>query len=225
MEKSLSLSEKIYLLAIHPEKGGIIAPARTILNYVLTGSLLLELYLEENVDFENKRIILKNAQTKNPLHRLLLHKMTHSKKPMKISRGVNKFSFKHKKIRKHLQKSLLEKRMLRMEEKSFLFFRWKKPVLVNKQAVYHLQSETESNIFKGTADKEQIMFLSLLKPAGLMKRIFPEREKRKKAQQHIEKLMVTYKDSAAVADAVSAAQAVSASVVAVSVASVAAASN
>lgn len=225
MDKSLSLSEKIYLLAVHPQKGGIITPARAALNYVLTGSLLLELYLEENIVFENKRIIVRNAQTKNPLHRLLLDRMTHRKKPLKIAYWVSKFSYKHKKIREHLQKTLSEKRMLRLEDKHLLFFRWKKPVLVNKQRVYQLQAEIENDIFKGTADTEQIMLLSLLKPAGLMKRVFPEKEKRKKAKHRLKNMMVENQVSAAVADAVSAAQAVAASVAATTAVTVAAASN
>ncbi|HKL32588.1 MAG TPA: GPP34 family phosphoprotein [Tangfeifania sp.] len=225
MDKSLSLSEKIYLLAIHPQKGGIITPARAGLNYVLTGSLLLELYLEENIVFENKRIIVKNAQTKNPLHRLLLDRMTHRKKPLKISHWVSKFSYKHKKTREHLQKTLSEKRMLRQEDKHFLFFRWKKPALVNKQAVYQLQSEIENNVFKGTADKAQIMLLSLLKPAGLMKRLFPEKEKRRKASKRLKMMTVENQVSAAVGDAISAAQAVAASVAATTAVTVAAASN
>lgn len=225
MEKSLSLSEKIYLLAIHPQKGGIIMPANSALNYVLTGSLLLELYLEENIEFKNKRIIVRNTQTKNPLHRFLLDKMTHTKKPLKISRWISKLSYKHKKIKEQLQKTLSEKRMLRLEDKHFLFFGWKKPVLVNKQRVYQLQAEIENDIFKGTADTEQIMLLSLLKPAGLMKRIFPEKEKRKKAKQHLESMMIENQVSAAVADAISAAQAVAASVAATTAVTVAAASN
>jgi len=225
MEKSLSLSEKIYLLAIHPKKGGILTSAYTALDYVLLGSLLLELYLEQKIVFENKRIIVKSAQTKNPLHGLLLGKMTQSKKPLKISRWINKFNFSKKKIRKQLQKSLAEKRLIRLEDKRFLFFKWKKPVLVNKQAAYHLQSEIDSNIFKGTTDKEQIMLLSLLKPAGLLKRLFQEKEKRRKASKQLKMMMVENQVSAAVADAISAAQAVAASVAVATVTTTAATSG
>jgi len=225
MDKSLSLSEKIYLFAIHPQKGGILSSAYSDLDYILLGSLFLELYLEEKIVFENKRIVLKNSKTNNPLHRLLLVKMELSKKPLKISRWINKFYFSQKKIRRLLQKSLVDKRMIRLEDKNFLFFRWKKTVLVNKQKVNQLLSEIDNSIFKGTADKEQIMLLSLLKPAGLMKRLFPEKEKRNKAKHRLKNMMVENQVSAAVADAISAAQAVAASVAATTAATTAAISS
>lgn len=225
MNQSLPLSEKIYLLAIHPKKGGIISSAYSALDYVLLGALFLELYREEKIAFDNKRVVVKNTKTNNPVHRLILEKMALAKKPLKISRWMNKFTFSKKKIRKQLQKSLSAKKMIRLEDSNFLFFRWKKAVLVNKQAAYHLQSEIENNIYKGTDDTEQIMLLSLLKPAGLMKRIFPEKEKRKKASKKLKTMMVENQVSAAVADAISAAQAVAASVAATSAATTAATSG
>lgn len=99
-----------------------------------------------------------------------------------------------------------------MEPKQFLFFKWKKPVLVNKQVVSKLVIEIEKQVFGGSVSEDEIMLLSFLKPAGLLNRIFPEREKRKKANAHLKKMMVENQMSHAVADAISAAQAVAASV-------------
>jgi hypothetical protein len=225
MDKTLQLSEKIYLLAVHPKKGGIVSSVLNTLSYALIGAIFLELYLEKNVMFENKRVIVKNWQTKNSVHRFILEKMGKSKKTLKISRWINKLNFSQKRIRKQVQKSLTEKRMLRLEDKSFLFFKWKKAILVNKQTVYHLLSEIERSVFNGTQDEETILLLSMIKPAGLMKRLFPQKEKRKKAKLCLKNLMVENQVSAAVADAIAAAQAVSASVAATAAASSAATSG
>lgn len=225
MEKSLSLSEKLYVLGIHPKKGGIISAAATSMNYVLTGAIILELYLNGNIVFENKRVTVKNGKADNELHRLLLEKLNKTEKPLKISRWLNKFSYSQKKIRKQLQKNLTRKGIIRLEEKSFLFFRWKKPVLTKKQVVYQLQDEIENQIFKGKADENEILLLSMLQPAGLMKRIFPDKQKRKKARQQLNKMMVENQVSDAVAEAIKAVQAVVVSVAATSAASAAATSG
>ena len=211
MNESISLSQKLYLLAINPQKGGIISASYTAMDYVLIGSLFLELYQNKNINFENKRIVVLNAKSENILHQFLLEKISKSKRTLKISRWINKFYFSLKHIRKEVQQGLVEKRIIRMQPKRFLFFKWKKPVLINKQVVYKLVAEIEKLIFNGTASEDEIILLSFLKPAGLLKRIFPERDKRKLAKQKLNTMIVDNQVSIAVADAISAAHAVAAS--------------
>jgi hypothetical protein len=115
-------------------------------------------------------------------------------------------------IRGEVQKQLIDKRIIRMENKGFLFFKWKKPVLIKKQEVYSLVNEIERNVFGNPTSEEEIMLLSLLKPAGLLKRIFPDKDKLKRAKKRLDKLTVENQISIAVSDAISAAQAVAASV-------------
>lgn len=211
MNETIPLSQKLYLLGINPQKGGIISASYTAMDYVLIGTLFLELFQNKNINFENKRIVVLNTKSDNTLHQFLLEKISKSKRPLRISRWINKLYFSLKHIRKEIQQSLVEKRILRMQPKQFLFFKWKKPLLVNKQVVYKLVAEIEKLIFNGTASEDEIILLSFLKPAGLLKRIFPEREKRKKAKRKLNQLMVDNQVSIAVADAISAAHAVAAS--------------
>ncbi len=211
MNESIPLSQKLYLLGINPQKGGIISASYTAMDYVLIGTLFLELYQNKNINFENKRIVVLNTKSDNSLHQFLLEKISKSKHPLRISRWINKLYFSLKHIKKEIQESLVEKRIIRMQPKQFLFFKWKKPFLVNKQVVYKLVAEIEKLIFNGTANEDEVILLSFLKPAGLLKRIFPEREKRKKAKRKLNKLMVDNPVSIAVADAISAAHAVAAS--------------
>jgi hypothetical protein len=111
---------------------------------------------------------------------------------------------------------------LRMEEKRFLFFRWKKPVLIKRQVVYKLQDEIMKSVSRGTLNEEQIMLLSLLQPAGLMRSIFPERNKRIAAKNELKKLTADSQVSNSVSSAIAAANAVAA---AVSVAAISAAAG
>ncbi len=212
MNQSIPLSEKIYLLGIHPSKGGIIISARKAMDFVLPGSLFMELWLNKNIEFENKRIVVRNSQSKERLHHFLLDKMKKKDHPVKISMWIRKLHFSSNFIRHEIQQSLVSKRIIKLENRQFLFFRWKKPVLINKQPVFHLVDNIEKQIFYGTPNEEEILLLSFLKPAGLLKRIFPERTKRNQAKIHIKKLTVENPVSVEVARAIRASQAVAASV-------------
>ena len=57
MNESIPLSQKLYLLGIHPQKGGIISAAYTAMDYALLGSLFLEFYQNKNIKFDNKKIV------------------------------------------------------------------------------------------------------------------------------------------------------------------------
>lgn len=212
MNENLSLSEKLYLLSIHPEKGGVIASASSTINYVLIGALLLELFLNRNVRFENKRIIVVNEQSDHILHKLLLSKLASRPKPMKIAGWIQRLSFSIKHVKKEIQLTLKNKRIILMRPQKFLFFRWEKPVLLNRQVVYRLVDQTGACLFRGTDLEEDIMLLSLIKPAGLLKRIFPDKNKRSMARTKLSRMTTENPVSIAVAEAIAAAQAVAASV-------------
>jgi hypothetical protein len=212
MEQPIPLSQKLYLLGIHPEKGGLISSTYHAISIVLAGALILELFQNKNIRFENKKVVLLNDKTSYPLHRFVLEKIKQKPRPLKLGTWINKLRFSQKYIREEVLKDLVNRRLIKMEPRHFLFFRWEKSKLVNFQIIYRLISEIENQIFKGTENEEEIMFLSMLKPAGLLLRIFPEREKRKMATKKLKKMMVDNQVSEAVSQAISAAQAVAASV-------------
>jgi hypothetical protein len=212
MNQPIPLSQKLYLLGIHPEKGGLISASYSVMNYILIGSLFLELFLNKNISFEQKKVVFLNDRTPDNLHRFLLEKIKQKQEPVNISSWIQKLQFSQKHIRREVQKGLEDKRIIEMEPHQFLFFRWNKSKIINTQLVYHLLSDIEYQIFKGTENEEEIVLLSMLKPAGLLKRIFPESEKRNRAIERLKKMMVENQVSVAVTEAIAAAQAVAASV-------------
>ncbi len=217
MNDTIPLSEKIYLLAIHPEKGGIVSASYTAMDYILPGTLFMELYQKGHIRFDDKRIILVNQNSKNEIHRFLLNKFGQAKKPLKISRWINKLYFSQKYIKRSVQQGLVNKRIIKMEKKRFLIFKWRKPVIIKKPFVFSLRNEIENKVFGGTLSESDVILLSFLKPSGLLRQLFPDREKRKRARKNLDKMMVENQVSRAVADAISAAQAVAASVAATTV--------
>lgn len=224
MEESIPLSRKLYLLGIHPKKGGIISASYSSMDYIVIGSLLMELNQNKNIRFEKNRLIISQKKSENELHQFLLDKISKANKPLKISRWINKLYFSRKHIRKEVQKDLYRNRYIRMKDKKFLFLRWEVPVLLNKQAVYRLLTEIETAVFKGTKSEDELILLSFLIPAGLLKRIFPDKEKRKQAKIKIKKIATANQVSNAVANAIAASQAVAASVAATAAATTAATS-
>lgn len=216
MSENVTLTQKIYLLGIHPQRGGIISPAYTAMDYCLLGTLFLELYQLKKINFEKKRIVVLDTNADNNLHRFILQKMDKSKRPLRISHWINKFYFSLKYIRKEIQQQLSDKRLIRVEEKRFLFFKWGRPHIVDKQFVSKLVTEVEKMIFGSPSSVDDIYLLTFIKPAGLLRRIFSSREKRKQASKRINKLMYEKQASIAVSDAISAAKMVTQSVKSVS---------
>ncbi len=212
MDQPIPLSQKLYLLGIHPEKGGLISSTYHVINFVLTGALFLELFQNQNIKFEEKKVVFLNDKTSDSIHRFVLEKIKQKPRPVKLAVWINKLRFSQKFIRKEVQQSLVDRRLIKLEPHQFLFFHWEKSQILNHQIVYRLVSEIESQVFKGTENEEEIMLLSMLKPAGLLKRIFPEREKRKMAAEKLKKMTIDNQVSEAVSQAIAAAQAVAASV-------------
>jgi hypothetical protein len=212
MNQPIPLSQKLYLLGIHPDKGGLISASYSVMNTVLNGTLFLELFLNKNIRFDQKKVVLLNDRTGDPLHRFILEKIKQKSEPVKLSTWISKLGFSQKQIRKGVQQSLVDRRIIKMEPHQFLFFRWSKSKIINKQIVYHLVSDIENQVFKGTENDEDIMLLSMLKPAGLLKRIFPEKEKRTRATERLKQMMIENQVSVAVSEAIAAAQAVAATV-------------
>jgi len=217
METPIPLSQKLYLLAIHPEKGGIISWSYTAIDYVVIGSLLMELYKLKKIRFENRRVVVTDRKSDNSLHRFMLEKMSKSGSPRKISTWISRFNMKMKVIKTEVQQSLVDKRLIRMEPKKFLFFRWTKPAILDRKAIGQLERDIKNHILKGTEAEDELILLSFIEPGGLLYRLFPEKAQRRDAKKRLSRMMVSNRVSAAVSDAISASQAVAASI-AVSVA-------
>lgn len=211
MNAELTLSQKIYLLGIHPKKGGIISTAYTSMDYCLLSMLLLELFRLKKIRFVKKRVEVIDAQSENDLHRFLLQKMSKAKRNLRISTWINKFYFSFKFIRKAIQQQLAEQKLIKLVPKKFLFFRWLKPHLLNKEVVIRIIREIDAIAMGNITKEEDIYLLTFIKPAGLLRRVFPDREKRKHARKRINSIMRQQQPSIAIADAVSASKAVIAS--------------
>ena len=102
MNQSIPLTQKLYLLGIHPEKGGLISASYSVMNIILIGALFLELFLNKHIRFDDKKVVFLNDKTTDRLHRFLLEKIKQKQDPVKISTWISKLHFSQKYIRSEI---------------------------------------------------------------------------------------------------------------------------
>jgi Golgi phosphoprotein 3 (GPP34) len=202
METSLSIAEKMYLFSVHPEKGGIVSAAYSTLVPVLTGAILFDLIASKKLILEEKRIILNDNKGVDPLHDFLLEKIAAASKPRTAMNWIQRFSWSSKKIKSYVKESLKQKRLIRIEQRQFLFFRWDKVFLTDRVKVTGFISEIEAQIKGGGKTPVDDGLLSLLIPSELLKRMFPDREKRKNIKSRLKQMQLENVVSKAVTDVI-----------------------
>jgi hypothetical protein len=151
------------------------------MEFVIPGCVFLELLENNNIDFEGKRVVLRNLKSVSPIHDYMLKRISDTKRNLKISSWISRFRFSYRKLKQPIREQLTEKRIIRLENGSFLFFKWKKPILVRREIRWQLIDEIERLIFQGTESEKERHYLSMLIPAEMMRKLFPDREKRRRA--------------------------------------------
>lgn len=202
METTLNLAEKIYLFSIHPEKGGIISEAYQQRDYVLAGAVIFSLLEDDKIALEEKKIRIKNNTGLNPLQEVAIQKMSRFSHPVSVSRWVNRLSWSGRNFRSIIKNSLKEKRLIGIDHKKFLFFKWDKVFLIGRIKVTEMIAEVENQIDNLKKEPEEIHFQSLLNSSGLLKRMFPDREKRKNIKAKLKQTETSNVVAKAVADAI-----------------------
>lgn len=202
METILNLAEKIYLFSIHPEKGGIISDAYQQRDYVLAGAVIFSLLETEKIALEEKKVRIKSTSGLDPLQQVAIQRMSRFSNPVSVSRWVNRLSWSGKNFRSIIKVSLKEKRLIGIEHKQFLFFKWDKVFLIGRIKVIEMIAEVENQINNTKKEPEELHLQSLLNSSGLLKRMFPDREKRKNIKAKLKQSETGNVVAKAVADAI-----------------------
>jgi hypothetical protein len=211
MDYKLSIPEKIFLLSVNPEKGGLVNNIGYSLDLSIISAFIMEIKVKGIIEITDNRITIKKQIVGIPLEQFILSKFEKFDRPLTIGRWINRLHFSFRYIKKELKKGLVEKRLIRLEEKQFLFFKWTKPYLLEKRKVNELKGEIENMIYSGEFQEDGKFVLSLLEPAGLMRRLFPERENRQNAHRRIKQYGVENEVSIALKRAINARRAAAAS--------------
>ena len=122
MEKGLKLSEKLYLLSMRPEKGGIWNCISNNLNHVLIGAFILEMYQASAIKIQNKRIQVLVPGQADEIHSLLLGKAKGFKDNRRISYWIRNFHFSISSSKKLLLRSMAHQKLIYPGRKKIFVF-------------------------------------------------------------------------------------------------------
>ena len=189
MENELTLGEKLLLLAIRPNKGGIMWVSAQSIDFCLIGATILEMEMSGIVSISEKRVKVNREISTSTLYNYLLEKMVHANRPRKIGHWMEAFVLSKKRVRNEIYQSLVQKREIRLEDKSFLFFKWKKPWLIPSNHTWNLINNIKNLVYQNSENLQDLQLVTLLEPAELWSRIYPEWRMRRSAKQKIKQYL------------------------------------
>ena len=184
----LDLFEELMLLAIDDERGAIAGVETYRLYFGMAGAILAELAIHGKVQVENKKLfVIDETETGDQLLDEALDKIKASKK-RKPSYWVN--SYGNKKLRKAVAGRLAEKKVIRIEEKRYL---WVIPYEVypqqNASAKFWIKQELRAMLMSDARpEPHSLVLLSLAKACGMLKLIFTKDERRA-AKRRVDELV------------------------------------
>jgi hypothetical protein len=120
---ALNLYEELYLLAIHEEKGTILAAAEANLPYAITGALLAELALMGKIQINDRhRLEVKDpGALEDEFLNHTLQELASAEQPHKIGYWIDRLSDEPKKFFKHLADKLVQDGIVTREDKRLLW--------------------------------------------------------------------------------------------------------
>lgn len=187
---NLTLFEALLLIAFDDEKGSNVT-SNTELAYGLAGSILMELALLEKIDVaENKLVIKNDSLIKNAVLDKVLTSIIKSEKKYSLESWISKIGARGSELQKIILDGLLLRGVLKKKEGRILwFFKTDKyptnnPYLENELR-HHLH---EVVLYDKEPNVKDVMILSLIRAASLVKELFPQKELRKKAEFRIKEI-------------------------------------
>jgi golgi phosphoprotein 3 len=177
----LTLTEELFLLSLRDKKNTIGLPYSAAMPYALAGAMLVELTLAGQIQLDKDKKILPIGgpqPVQNQRLNELLVMICASGKPKKITHWINIVVGKNKKLERELLTELIDRGLLREEEKRIL---WVIPYTEYSQqdaSVKYLRKQHLRDIVLGgqTADQRSVALLSLLKAIELLDNIFTQDE-------------------------------------------------
>jgi len=205
----LRITEKLMLLSLDDEKGRVIDSASTILNHALVGAAMMELaelgYFKMLED--QKLELIKSEEPESAAQQLLFERLQKFKRPKSLKGTISNLAFSASlisKIRRCVISDLLEKGILREEEKKILW-------IFNHTNFPETDGKAEKAVRKDlreviagnkTPDHQEVILLGLIKACHLMKEVFPEKEERKIAKAGIDGILEQHQYAKELSDSI-----------------------
>ncbi|MFK5857299.1 MAG: GPP34 family phosphoprotein [Bacteroidota bacterium] len=163
-------SEKFLILIQNPEKSNYLISDQ-MRNIGLIGSILIDLVNEKSIDIENGKIVAKKTKTSlSASHNQILDLISQSKRNRKIKTWISKFSWRSRQYQKQIFEQLEKKRLIRIEHKIFLFFKYYKTRLIDRRTREQIIKEIRDVIFNNKQiDNDNAAILGLIQACKMHK--------------------------------------------------------
>ncbi|MBN1820980.1 MAG: GPP34 family phosphoprotein [Prolixibacteraceae bacterium] len=188
MENNLSVSEKFFLLCVRPDKGGLVGGGAFTVLYSLKACIIKELELKGNIIISNGFVEIKTFKSDVPLLEFVLSKFKNFDKPIKLTRWFSRLYYSINYIKNEIRSGLVEKRLIRIEKRRFLIFTYNMTCLTEKSHAREIADKIKGMIYRGEVEEDWKFLVSLVEPAGLLSRLFPERQSRKNARRRLKQM-------------------------------------
>lgn len=188
----MNTAEKFLLLIQHPEKSRFIFPFRGR-DAGFIGAILLDLLHDGAIDVENGRLIMQSTDTGlSPAHSQVLEQIRGSARTRKAKTWIMRLSRKSRRYIREIQGGLESKKMIRLEHKKFLVFRYTGSKLmrpdIRKQIIYDIRDQL---FHPKPVSEEKSLILAVIDACGLYSLICRDRQERKACRRRIREIMKT----------------------------------
>jgi Golgi phosphoprotein 3 len=173
-QMNLTLIDQLILLALDDHKGNLI-PDSTTFSYALAGALILELALEEKIEFSGEYVKVKDkSATGDAIRDQFLKIIEVSKKERKVRSWIDRIGQKSEQIKKETLVKLIDQRILeKREEKILWVFNVDKYPTQNPKPENQLRGRLYDIVINHhTPDLKEIMILNLIESCGLEREVF-----------------------------------------------------
>ncbi len=184
-----TIAEALILLATDDEKGTAVSSASASLNYGLAGSILSELAMTGHIELKDGKVVVADdTLTDVSYFNTVLDEIKEDHKERTVEHWINHFSGNTKAINDPVYLSLVDKGILKEEDKTyFFFFNTNVYPTVDARPEQEIRKHVNDVVFNNAeADAEIAMLLSLIKTCDLTEEIFGKERKKSAEKKLIE---------------------------------------
>lgn len=182
-----TIAEALILLGTDDDKGTAVSSAS--LNYGLVGSILAELAMTESIELKDGKVaVTDNSLTDVSYFNTVLNEIKEDHKERTVEYWISHFAGNTKAINDPVYLSLVDKGILKEEDKTyFFFFNTNVYPTVDERPEQEIRNHVNDVVFNNAeTDAEIAMLLSLIKTCDLIEEVFGKERKKEAEKKLIE---------------------------------------
>jgi len=178
---NLKTYEYLFLYAINPKTNKIYFSVRASIDYGLAGALIYELIKEGIVVIDENKLEIKDSEIEDDTLQLTIAAIKKIDKKS-VRKNTSGIANKINKIRESIILSLVRKKILELNEGQILGVFQNNTYIVKNESLLssHTQKLKSTFLNEINATNNEVMLLNLIEACALTKKVFPDKQERKK---------------------------------------------